>query len=676
MKNKTLSFLCLITIMFGLLPHGAAAQQKMPPKNGNETVDEILEKNVEAIGGREAFAAIKLIERTTESAVMGRVIKIILIEEIAGKRSYQRQDGGAGIIESGFDGTKAWQKAPFFKGYLDATNPQAKSLMSGGVKLPGAVLYDYQASGKKFERLADEQLGGKNYLVVKSADTDNDGKEIPVKYYFDPSTYLLKQTISGDAVTQTKTYDDYRKVGRVTVAFIATAVNSQYSLISKITGLKFNEPFKSEIFEFQETTSSSTSPAVSKSDAAQKSSRTETPQTEKSGELSETARLDTFETVWKTVNDTFFDQAFNGVNWRAIHDKYLPLAKGDAQSEDFHKLLNRMVQELHLSHFKVVPPTGVRTLSSRASESGNGSIGLSVQYVGNQMLAAAVKKDSPAALAGIRPGFVLRRVNGKTPDELYAEYRKENTGFQLREKLARARSVSGELAGKSDTKVDLEFSDANDKSLKLELTRKAQTVGNQLEFESKKLNGNIGYIKFNLFFGDLLLKFAAALNELRDTKALIIDLRGNPGGAGDLAPALANLLCKSPGSLGSFKYRYETTQYAYAGLGERAYKGKIVILTDEGTGSTSEVFAGGMQSNKRAVVVGSPSAGAVLPSLVALLPTGGVLQYVVASFQTSDGTTLEGRGIVPDIAAETTRRGLLTGRDEIFETSLKFINEK
>ena len=668
MINKTLSFLCLITIMLGLLSNGAAQQKTL---QNTKSATEILEKNVKALGGREAFNAIKSIERTTESAVLGRVIKTVLIEDTAGKRSYQRQDGGNGVIEAGFDGQKAWQKAPFFRGYLDTTTPQAKSLTSGGIKLPGAALYDYKTSGKKFERLADEQIGGVNYLVIKSADTGDDGKEIPVRYYFDPATYLLKQTISGDAITQTKTYDDYRRVGGVTVAFSAAATNSQYSLTSKITELKFNAPVKSEIFEFQETPAQS-SENVSKPNAEPASNKIESPAVEKSGEISETMRLETFENVWKTVNDTFFDRTFNGVNWQAVHDRYLPQAKTTAQSDDFHKMLNRMVQELHLSHFKVAPPSNVRTLSSAATEVSTGFVGVGFQWIENQMVVAAVKKDSPAALAGIRPGFALRRVNGKTPDELYTEYRKENAGFQLREKLARARSLTGELAGKPDTKINLEFADASDKPLKLELVRKGQPADRQIEFESKKLAGNIGYIKFNLFFGDLLPKFEAALNDLRETKALIIDLRGNPGGAGDLAPALANSLCSAPGSLGTFKYRYDTTEYSYAGAGERAYKGKIIILTDEGTGSTSEVFTGGMQTNKRAAVVGSPSAGAVLPSLIQLLPTGGVLQYVVAKFQTPDGTTLEGKGIIPDVAFETTRRGLLAGRDEILERAINF----
>ncbi len=100
--------------------------------------------------------------------------------------------------------------------------------------------------------------------------------------------------------------------------------------------------------------------------------------------------------------------------------------------------------------------------------------------------------------------------------------------------------------------------------------------------------------------------------------------------------------------------------------------GSICKFITAGTGSTSEVFAGGMQANKRAVVIGSPSSGAVLPSLLALLPTGGALQYVVSNFQTPNGTTLEGKGIAPDIIVKTTRGELLAGHDEVLEQSLIF----
>lgn len=206
--------------------------------------------------------------------------------------------------------------------------------------------------------------------------------------------------------------------------------------MSKITELKFNQPIDASVFEFQETAAQPTSDAniTGESPKNQSSELIET-----DGELSESIRLETFELVWKTVNDTFYDRSFNGVDWQAIHEKYLPLARITVKNDDFHKLLNRMVQELHLSHFKVVAPKNVLTLSSGAAKLNSGTIGFGAQWIDNQMLVSGVAKNFPAEAAGIRPGFILQRINGKTPDELYAQYQKDNPGFRLREELARAR---------------------------------------------------------------------------------------------------------------------------------------------------------------------------------------------------------------------------------------------
>ena len=637
------------------------------PDESEKAAIEILEKNVKAVGGRDALARIKSIEIQSELAVLGRTVKVRRISDVAGNRSVQRQDsgGGGGIIETGFDGKRAWQKAAHFRGYLEASNPQAKSLMRGGVNLPGANLYNYQSSGRKFARLADEPIGGVNYSVVKSGYADETGRETAVKYYFDPKTFLIKQIVTGNAVTQTEIFDDYRKVGDLTIAFASTVTTPQVSLVSKIIELKFNVPVSDSLFEFEETNAQPT-PKVSGEPR-----KIEVPgQIETDGEPAESIRLETFERVWKKVNDTFYDRTFNGVNWQAVHDRYLPAVKTTVKSNDFHELLNRMVQELHLSHFKVVPPNSVVTLSSGAANLNGGAVGLSLQWIDNQMLVSAVEKDSPAESAKIRPGFIVNKINGKTPDELYAEYKKTATGFQFREELARVRAAGKELSGKVGAKINLELTGESETVLKSELLLKPRSAVRQLEFESKKLVGDIGYIKFNFFFGDLLTKFQTALQEMKTARALIIDLRGNPGGAGDLAPALANLLCEKAGSLGSLQYRYETQQYSYRGSGAQAFRGKVILLTDAGTGSTAEVLAGGLQANQRAVVIGSPSAGAVLPSLVELLPTGGALQYVVANFQTPNKIALEGKGVIPDSTIKSTRAALLAGRDIVLEQAL------
>jgi len=95
---------------------------------------------------------------------------------------------------------------------------------------------------------------------------------------------------------------------------------------------------------------------------------------------------------------------------------------------------------------------------------------------------------------------------------------------------------------------------------------------------------------------------------------------------------MASLISARDGSLGNFKYRYETQSVAYKGTDKTSYYGQVILLVDELSGSTSEVFAGGLQASGRAIVLGSRTAGAVLPSLLQVLPTGAALQHVISNF--------------------------------------------
>jgi carboxyl-terminal processing protease len=102
----------------------------------------------------------------------------------------------------------------------------------------------------------------------------------------------------------------------------------------------------------------------------------------------------------------------------------------------------------------------------------------------------------------------------------------------------------------------------------------------------------------------------------------------------------------------------------------KPFTGGLVIITDEGTASTAEIFAAGLKEAGRAVVVGDTSLGAVLPSQVEALPGGAVIQYVVADFRTPKGILLEGRGVQPDRRVVETRSALLSGRDPVLDAAL------
>src|SRR6185369_1972975 len=157
----------------------------------------------------------------------------------------------------------------------------------------------------------------------------------------------------------------------------------------------------------------------------------------------------------------------------------------------------------------------------------------------------------------------------------------------------------------------------------------------------------------------------------RHTRALIIDLRGNPGGQGAMAIPVASLLTAAPITLGTLQFRdFSQHLVAHAEMGSVPFAGPVAILTDEGTASTSEMLAAGLQEARRAVVVGDVTLGAVLPSVIESLPGGAVMQYVVADFKTPKGVLLEGRGVQPDRRVIETRAGLAGGRDPVLEAAL------
>ncbi len=676
--NKLQKNSCWLICLIILLANGLqiiAQEQTVQTKEEIEAV-KILEKHISAISDPGMFEKIKSVETTTEMSVLGKTVTTYKLYDIEGNRSYMRQNSGSsGIMEAGFDGEKAWQKASFFRGFLEGSNPMEKSLKTKSSAIPGTSLYNYNTEGKRFIRLPDENVDGENFIVLETLGTvDAAGQNSKMKYYFDPQTFLIKRTVIGNALKIIGTSADYRKVNGITIPFAGTSTSPQYNLTNKITDLKFNVQFDPKIFQYDATdkkpeteiqTVKSAQTGVAEPNKAKSS-------LEKTGEISEELRLKTFEMVWKRIDDTFYDRTFNGINWQEIHDKYLPQAKQTADIEKFHSLLNKMVREMKLSHFSVSSPTYTRTLSSDAASFADGYLGLSFKLVQNQLLVSEIKKNSPADLAKIKVGFALKKINGQTPEDFYAKYKEENYGYQFREELGRVRAVRGELNGKAGSTIELELLDQNNNLLKLKLTRAEKEKTSSLEYDSKRISNDIGYVKFNLFFGDLLEKFQKSIRDFSDTKALIVDLRGNPGGAGDLTTALANLLSEKSGSLGSTQFRYEKTEFSYSGTSKNSYKGKVILLIDEGSASSSEVFSGGLQSSERAFVIGSRSAGAVLPSMMMLLPTGGGLQYVISDFKTSKGEKLESKGVVPDLIVNPTRSDYLQNRDSILEKAIDF----
>jgi C-terminal processing protease CtpA/Prc len=165
----------------------------------------------------------------------------------------------------------------------------------------------------------------------------------------------------------------------------------------------------------------------------------------------------------------------------------------------------------------------------------------------------------------------------------------------------------------------------------------------------------------------------SSLNKVRSHETIVLDLRGNPGGRVDAADKLIGGFFDHDLKVADRKGRKELKPVIAKTRGRNAFTGKLIVLIDSKSVSAAEVFARVVQLEKRGVVLGDRSAGAVMESdrFVHAVPldTANVTQYgamiTVADLIMSDGKSLENVGVTPDERILPTADDIAAGRDPV-----------
>jgi len=397
-------------------------------------------------------------------------------------------------------------------------------------------------------------------------------------------------------------------------------------------------------------------------------------------------RQETFDIVWRTVKEKHYDPKFNGVDWDKVRTLYEPRVAELKSDQELYSLLQQMIGELGQSHFNIIPREAIvedETEKSSSEAPSAGIIGVDVDYLDNLALITRVEAGSPAARAGLRPGFAVKQIDQTPVEQIIERFSKSKRSPEMT-RLLISRSLLARLGGKPRTAVRVTYLDERDQAREVSVERvtirgeMSEPFGNFpaqfTEFEAKRLENGMGYIRFNIFVISLMDRVRSAIRSMADAPGIIIDLRGNPGGLGAMANGIAGLLETKQTSLGTMQLRRGYVNFVINPQPD-PYKGPVAILIDNGSASTSEIFAGGMQELGRAVVVGERSAGAALPSFFLKLPTGALFQYAVGDFKTPKGTLIEGRGVTPDIEVKLNRRELLRGHDSQLDRAVEQIQK-
>ncbi|MCC7127024.1 MAG: S41 family peptidase [Acidobacteria bacterium] len=265
-----------------------------------------------------------------------------------------------------------------------------------------------------------------------------------------------------------------------------------------------------------------------------------------------------------------------------------------------------------------------------ALSAGQTGIELTRQYY---LRVIAAREGSPAAKAGLQPGDYIRGIDGvSTRDTSVFE------GTRL-------------LRGKPGTTVRVTVlrgnaADPHD----IELTREQLAP---LDVNSRMAVSGTGYVRvpeFNKTTADQIKREATALQKAGATR-LIIDVRGNAFGDIEAGLQSARLFVAS-GTLAYRQDRDKEKEPIAAVKGDGAITLPVTVLTDNGTAGAAELFAGALQGNRQAQLIGERTRGRAARQKLVKLPDGSALLLTHLFYLLPGGGAIHEKGLVPDVAVE------------------------
>lgn len=322
-----------------------------------------------------------------------------------------------------------------------------------------------------------------------------------------------------------------------------------------------------------------------------------------------------------------------------IHDRYI-----DSDKATYERLIQAAIKGMlqDLDNYTGYESIEQHKESIRVLGGETVGVGLVVNKINNTPLEVITPLEgSPAEAAGIRPGSLILEINGE-----------KTAPMSMRECLKL-------IQGKPDTTVKLTVKYKEDAIYEVSLPRKNIAFGSIPPHGVKVIDGDIGYIRIMVFSSHTAADFDRAFRKLekQGIKALVIDLRNNPGGLLNSAVDLASRLLKPDSvilytsSRDSEEHKEETiTSYKTAKAIDSGIP--VVLLVNSLSASASEILAGALMDNKRAVSVGSRTFGKATVQNIQELPDGSAIRLTIGRYLTPSRKPIQGIGITPNITVE------------------------
>ena len=354
-------------------------------------------------------------------------------------------------------------------------------------------------------------------------------------------------------------------------------------------------------------------------------------------ELSEEANL--VVSSWVVVQRAFYDENYNGVDWKAVRSEYVK--RPYKSMKDARSAVSEMLSKLGDKYTRYLNPSAYATLLARFEAKGtDGGIGVVLRERSAGIVEiVSVADGSPASSAGLRTADVIAGVGGrKLP------------------KGATAEDAAALILGPLDEPLSLSVTRGAIDSEPLEFALKRQPISLgecTSQVVQREGSSTIGVLTVPQFSDGQpwFDSYSKALTAIAKADALLIDLRGNPGGHFPTGVAASKLFLPSDTLIVSTRDRngvsnplYTTAAGPYSG---DAKPPPLYLLVDRGTASAAEVFAAALSENGVATIIGEGDStfGKGLVQTIAKVSDGGAVVCTTARYLTPKGNDLNGVGV-------------------------------
>lgn len=288
--------------------------------------------------------------------------------------------------------------------------------------------------------------------------------------------------------------------------------------------------------------------------------------------------------------------------------------------------IDGMVKSLNDPHSNYLSPKMYKTLMEQTEGSFAG-IGVVMGMDNEQKIhIVGIMENSPGQKAGLQEGDEILAVDGVPVTQIAFD------------------EVAAHVRGQAGTDVVLTIMRDN-ANQDITITRdniKLKTVGH------KMLDNNIGYIQIVSFSEDTANEFNEAYNDLKNQgmKALVLDLRNNPGGLLTTCVEIAKKLVPK-GEIVSIVDKQGNKETYSSSLEAPEYP--LVVLINKNSASASEILSGAIQDTKTGTIIGNTSYGKGSVQTILPMFEDDAVKLTIAKYYTPSGRSIDGTGITPDI---------------------------